>query len=148
MYIDSVGLFWYVRWKTVAEAILNLFFSILLAKYFNMGIYGIVLGTIISNLFTNFWWEPYVVYSKVFHKSIFSYYYDYLKIVVVLFICSVLTVLATSLIDVSILGFIGKGIITVLITIGVFVAFNFRSDEFKYFIELIGSIVKKVLVRG
>lgn len=148
MYIDSAGLFWYVRWKTVAEAILNLFFSIILAKYFNMGIYGIVLGTIISNLFTNFWWEPYVVYSKVFHKSIFSYYYDYLKIFIVLIICSILTIFATSFFNVSIIGFILKGLVTVVITVVIFIIFNFRSDEFKYFIELLSSIARKVLVRG
>ena len=148
IYIDSVGLFWYVRWKTVAEAALNLFFSIVLAKYCNLGIYGIVLGTIISNLFTNFWWEPYVVYSKVFNKSIFNYYKEYAKIFGVLVLCAVLTVWATSFINVSLIGFILKGIVTVGISLIVFVSFNFRSSEFAYFKELFCSILNKLFSRG
>ena len=89
-----------------------------------------------------------MVYSKVFNKRIFNYYKEYAKIFGVLVLCAVLTVWATSFINVSLIGFILKGIVTVGISLIVFVSFNFRSSEFAYFKELFCSILNKLFSRG
>ena len=58
---DSLGVFWYDRYKAVAEAIINLIVSVILAQY--MGTAGVLLGTVISTLTTSAWVEPYMLYK-------------------------------------------------------------------------------------
>ncbi|MCM1134495.1 MAG: oligosaccharide flippase family protein [Clostridium sp.] len=57
---DGMGLYWYDRYKPIAEALLNLVVSIALVGRF--GIAGVVTGTIVSTLLTNFWVEPLVFF--------------------------------------------------------------------------------------
>ena len=52
---DAMGLFWYDRYKPLAEAAINLIASICLAKQW--GIAGVFIGTFISNMMTGFWWN-------------------------------------------------------------------------------------------
>lgn len=54
-----MGLFWYDRYKSIAEGIVNLIVSVLLVRRFEVA--GIFLGTIVSTLTTSFWVEPYVL---------------------------------------------------------------------------------------
>lgn len=56
---DGKGLFWHDRYKPFFEVVLNLGISVLLAPRY--GIDGVVAGTILSSLLTNFWVEPYVL---------------------------------------------------------------------------------------
>ncbi|CUR63291.1 lipopolysaccharide biosynthesis protein [Leuconostoc gasicomitatum] len=60
-YTNAYGLYWYERWKPLFEAIVNFIVSFLLVKYTNLGIAAVLLGTIVSNLLVNFWWEPWIV---------------------------------------------------------------------------------------
>ena len=53
---DSLGLFWFDRYKSIANALLNIVFSIVLAK--ECGAFGVFLGTLFSTLLTSFWVEP------------------------------------------------------------------------------------------
>ena len=54
-----MGLFWYDRYKSIAEGIVNLIVSVILVRRFEVA--GIFLGTIVSTLTTSFWVEPYVL---------------------------------------------------------------------------------------
>ena len=56
-----MGLFWYDRYKAIAEALLNLSISILLVLHF--GIVGIFIGTFCSTVLTSVWVEPYIIYK-------------------------------------------------------------------------------------
>jgi hypothetical protein len=58
---DSLGVFWYDRYKAVAEAVINLVVSVILAQFF--GTAGVLLGTVISTLTTSAWVEPYMLYK-------------------------------------------------------------------------------------
>lgn len=57
---NALGLFWYDRYKPLAESAINLFASLILVRKY--GVTGIILGTIISCLTTVFWVEPYVLF--------------------------------------------------------------------------------------
>ncbi|MDT2391071.1 lipopolysaccharide biosynthesis protein [Enterococcus avium] len=56
-FINAYGLAWYARKRPILEAIANLFFSLTFLKVFNLGILGVVFGTIVSSLFIGFWYE-------------------------------------------------------------------------------------------
>ena len=58
------GLFKQVKPKCIAEAIINLTVSLFMVGPLKMGIYGVLLGTFISNITTNFWYEPYLLFKK------------------------------------------------------------------------------------
>lgn len=77
---DAMGLFYKDRYRPIAETIINLVVSIILAK--RIGITGIFLGTIISGLLTSFWLEPYILFRYGFKetKKMKEYYYNYGKL--------------------------------------------------------------------
>lgn len=57
---DGMGLYWYDRYKPFFEVTINLTVSLLLVKKYSIA--GVLLGTIVSSLLTNFWVEPYVLF--------------------------------------------------------------------------------------
>ena len=73
---DSLGLFWYDRYKSVVWALLNLVLSILLVG--QMGVVGVFLGTFISTMATAFWIEPYVLYKYRLKVSSRIYFVRYI----------------------------------------------------------------------
>lgn len=81
---ESMGLFWYDRYKAVAEAILNLVISVLLVTKF--GVAGIFAGTFCSTVLTSVWVEPYVIYKYRLEKPVtefFTKYVGYLGVMAV-----------------------------------------------------------------
>ncbi len=56
-----LGLFWYDRYKALAEAAINIAASILLAL--RLGVLGVIIGTAISTLTTCLWVEPYILFK-------------------------------------------------------------------------------------
>ncbi len=69
---NSLGLFWYDRYKSIAEAAINLVVSIALAV--QLGTLGVFIGTFVSTVTTSLWVEPYVLYKYHFHASVKPYY--------------------------------------------------------------------------
>ena len=72
---ESMGLFWYDRYKSIIEAFLNLITSILFVLHF--GITGVFMGTITSTVLTSLWVEPYVLYKYRFQKSAVPFFLKY-----------------------------------------------------------------------
>lgn len=132
LYIDTCGLFWPVRWKTGVEAIVNLSSSLLFAGALHMGIQGVMLGNIASNILVNIWWEPYIVYRYKFHLSLRNYFKKFfvyfLLFVTIYSLCeSISTLLPDDLI-----GFIFKICAVILVT-NLVILFLFRKTvEFGY----------------
>ncbi|MCD8014037.1 MAG: lipopolysaccharide biosynthesis protein [Lachnospiraceae bacterium] len=79
---DSLGLFWYDRYKSIAEAVVNLTVSIVLALRF--GTAGVFWGTFISTVTTSLWVEPYVLYKHCLKAPVRSYFAKYAKYAAVL----------------------------------------------------------------
>lgn len=73
---DSLGLFWYDRYKSVFEAAINLIASVFLALKF--GAAGVFLGTFISTVTTSLWVEPYVLYKYHLKTSVWQYFRLYI----------------------------------------------------------------------
>ena len=77
MFHDACGLFWYDRYKPLAESVINLIASVYLAKEY--GIVGVLYGNIISTMLTCFWIEPYVLFRYGIKYPLTSYYKDYFE---------------------------------------------------------------------
>ncbi len=81
---DSMGLFWYDRYKAIAEAVINLVVSLLLGKIF--GTAGVFLGTMISTITTSLWVEPYMLYKHILQMSCRGYFLKYFRYAAVTFL--------------------------------------------------------------
>lgn len=64
-FTNSFGLFWHQRWKSLFEAGLNFILSLLFLTVFQLGVNGVLLGTILSSIIVVVWYEPYVIYRHV-----------------------------------------------------------------------------------
>lgn len=141
--IDTCGLFWPIRWKSFIEATINLAVSILLAATFNLGINGVIIGTIISNITTNIWWEPYTVYKHTFHKPVKEYFVLFIKyftvFIAIYLICeSLFYFLPTRLV-----GFLFKVCIALVLPNVVMVLIFHKTDEYQY----LKNIARNIRIR-
>ena len=100
-----------------------------------IGIIGVVLGTIISSVFTVFWREPYILYNYEFKESVLDYWKTVVKFVFVLFIIGGVLFELDKIIVISngIVNFCFKGLfIVVFYAIFLLVVYG-KSEELKYY---------------
>ena len=76
-------------WAAWAELTMNLAITLLLAPTY--GIVGILLGKIISFSIISFFWKPYYLFSRGFHKSVWEYWRGMTGYYVLLVLFSALT---------------------------------------------------------
>ena len=131
------------RYAPLCEAIINLGTSIFLVR--KIGITGVFVGTFISNIMVIFWTKPYVVYKYVFDRKLIEYfkmYFRYLVIAVIpLIVTSYMTKNIKKNFDVG--SFISNCFINIVIINIIYFIIFFRSEEFKYFLNIIIKTVKK-----
>lgn len=144
---DTYGMFKQLKFKCVAEAIINLVVSLLFVGPVKMGIYGVLLGTFVSNITTNFWYEPYLLYTKKFHVRMYKYFAQFAEYMGITFlsagcsywICNYCIVLTGWI------GFIFKAIVVCAFINVLYFILYARTEEFKYLWRIIkAKIVKPV----
>ncbi len=138
---DATGLYWEDRYKPIAEALINIIASLILVKV--CGTIGIFIGTFISTMTTCFWCEPYILYKYSFKMNIKKYLIQYLRYTLIFIVTGIIIVLLCSLINfVSIISIILKACICLIGINLIFIAVFYKTEEFKYFQNLIISIIK------
>lgn len=88
LFRDATGAFYNDRWKPLIEGILNLILSLMLVK--SIGVTGVIIATIITNLVICHIVEPWVLYKNVFHKNPVQYYivnYIFIGLFIVMIMC-------------------------------------------------------------
>lgn len=123
------------KYSPIIEAVINIGTSVVLAKF--IGLPGVILGTIISCLCTNFWWEPLVITRKSLTMNLKDYFSMYFKYTITGIILCVVTVFANSLIPCG--GFMLFGIrllVTVLIPV-VSLCFIYRKNEYFLYYKMV-----------
>lgn len=68
-YIVAYELFGRLKIKSIIEAGTNLIVSLLLVVVFKLGIMGVLIGTLLSNIVINYYWESKIVMSDALHAS-------------------------------------------------------------------------------
>lgn len=146
--IDSIknaaGLYKPDRFIPIIAAVVNLVLSIILVK--SLGISGVLIGTLVSTLLFSFWIKPMLVYKHIFKKYVLEYFIDiFLKISSIIgcgFICWIIgDSLFTSY---TILNFIGRLGICIIIPNILIIIFSFKTKEFKYILNIVKPILNKV----
>lgn len=129
-FINSSGLFVKDKIRTILEAGLNLVISVILAK--KIGITGVIIGTIISNLLTSWWRVPYLAYKYIFERSCIEYFKKYFQWTIVTVVGYIGIEYVCNMFPNTILYFIIKTVICVIGFNGLFLICFGRTDEFKY----------------
>jgi len=140
---DAAGIFWEDRWKAVIEAVVNLFVSIMLAKF--IGINGIFIGTIVSTIVAPLWVEPKVLYKYYFKKNVWDYFKRYIIDALIMVVVGCLTFFICSFIpDGGIWLLIAKFAVCGVVSCGLLILAYLPTKEFKECFAMAKSFVKNI----
>ncbi|HKL57373.1 MAG TPA: hypothetical protein VJ854_03155 [Sphaerochaeta sp.] len=142
---DSLGLFWYDRYKSLLQAAINLVVSILLARRF--GVLGVLVGASVSVLATSFWIEPYVVFRFGFDKPLGQYFFQYLGYTLVTLVAGFATYFTLSLITIpnTIIRFSVSFLAVITVPNVVYLLFFHRLSLFKEVLAIVKRLSKREL---
>ena len=139
---DAFGLYWKGRYKPIVEVIINLVASIILVKYF--GLAGVLLGTLLSNILVNFWWEALIVFKNVFKKSIKYYIFMFVKyfamtlcIIIIVGIIDKIIIIKYQLLDM-----IFKILISLIVQFILYYIIFYKKEEFIFYKSIALRILK------
>ncbi len=150
-YKDAAGIYYEDRFVPIIESVLNIVFSIIFVELF--GMVGIFIGTFMSSLIVVFYSLPYFVYKKVFNRNILEYYKLYLKYAFVAFVSVVLSHILFDfaserlMITSDIIQLIVAIITVILIPNIMYLILFVKTNEFKYFFDLLKTFLSKILRR-
>ena len=145
---DVIGLFQKMKWRPIIGAALNITISIVLVQ--KMGIYGVVLGTIISQLLSAFAIDPYIICKYGFKntKYILDYYVTSVCFVAELVIAGLVCWFMNQNIFVGhgMGSFVVHSILTGVTTVGTIMLFNGRNKVFQKIIARVLNNIKSIAV--
>lgn len=139
---DAYGLFWHDRYKPIAESVINLVVSAVLAIPF--GTAGILLGTFVSTMTVCFWVEPLVLFRHGFRAPVWPYFREYaLNTLLTLVTGAAAWWVCKALPGEGLLLFLAK--MAVCATGGnlFYLLVYHRREEFRYFVELFSGLLRR-----
>ena len=141
-YKDAAGMWHEDRWRPLVVSITNLGLNLLMVQY--IGLFGILLSTVISMLFVGMPWLLYNLFTVIFHRNAFEFILRTLWYVVVTVISCVIFYWLCSYITIDgVIGFIVKGIVVFVGANFVFLVSTFKLQEFTQTKEMALKIVKR-----
>lgn len=134
LFRDATGTFYKDRWKPIVEGVINVCLSILFVKVFPVqyNIVGVIVATIITNLFICHIVEPHVLYKYAFKTSARSYYIsNYIYMLVFL---GALAALHFCMVDIDNqwLQLLANGSIAVALALGVCLVIVLVNKNFRH----------------
>ena len=146
IYKSTMGLFRYGQYALFFTAVLNLIGDFILgAKY---GIFGIFLATALARLFTNTWYEPYVIFKYGFKRKFSEYLIRYIIYLLIL--------LLTGGICFKICSYIAMGgwlqlflklLVCILVPNLIFLIVFFKRSEFQFIKNRVLDLGRKLFLR-
>lgn len=135
-YRDAYGLYWQDRYKPLLEITINLTVSV--ALVFRMGVAGVFWGTVISNVSTCIWIEPYILFKYAFHKGSGKYFRCFLQYIAATVAVGCMTAwLCRGILAVTVAGFVRKCLTCFAVSNLLFFLLFCRKEEFQYMIRVI-----------
>lgn len=141
---DVCGHFVQLKRKNIWEALLNIVFSSFFLFVCHWGIAGILLGTFCSDLCTNFWFEPFLLYTR-FQKDVKDYFIRYFLYIVTWILGSLFSLWVCQCISVEngILNFLIHGLVCTLVLNTCFFVLWGRCKEFQFLKSVLLHFLKK-----
>lgn len=143
-YRSTMGLFIYGKFRPVASAIINIVVSVILARY--IGVLGVLLGTTITRITTNVWYDPIIIFKYGFKRNVFLYYKTYFKYFITLIIMIILTGSILELIPNTggLISFLIKAFVCSGVTILLIIIIFYKTKELKFLVNVIKELILKI----
>lgn len=139
---DATGTFYHDRWKPLAEGLSNLVLSILFVQW--IGVTGVIVATIITNLVICHIVEPWVLYKNAFGTSPVKYYVKNYVMMALFSACLVLMDLCKQEFESHWKAFFTNGVISVGISALVcVVVLCFNQSLTKHLLKVFKQRLKK-----
>ncbi len=141
---EAMGIYHEDRFRPLAEGLVNLAVSIILAPHLEL--VGVLIGTICSHLFVNMWIEPLVLYRNGFGRKTASYFISYTVYLLSLVgVCAVTMLLSSWIAVTSFWMLIVKAVVVgvVSLTLIIIVSLILNKKEFLYYLDLFKKIIKR-----
>ncbi|XZO08074.1 hypothetical protein ABU186_01015 [Weissella paramesenteroides] len=135
-YITAYSLFWPLRYKSLIEAGVNLAVSLFLVVNCQMGVNGVLIGTIVANVVINFIWEGWIVQRLALDNQTAHYFWSLTRVTIFTIIIVVLgTILKQEVMNHSIFVqlLLLSGIYVVLMVLIVLLFLKFMPESRQLF---------------
>lgn len=145
-FISAYGLYVKDGKRAIIEAIVNIVSSLIYLIVFNMGIAGVVLGNITSNILVN-WYEPYIIFKYGMHQNeklltVFKNFVIYM-ITCITFMFAIYKIVSIFNINILLVNILVKGLIAVTLSlIGFYLLFK-NNECFKYTLVILKKYLTK-----
>lgn len=137
-----MGLFHDDRYKSIVEALLNLFLSVVLGR--RWGITGILAGTLASTLSLPFWIEPLGLYRYGLKQTAGKYFKDYLLHLVLTVAAGALTVFLCGGTGEGIFGFLHKGVCCILVPHMIYLPVYWHREECRFLRARVSGLLASI----
>lgn len=130
-YRFTTDLFNRAKWVMMVASLLNVVLSILLGKLMKLD--GILLATALARLLSTFWYEAKILYMDYFKQNFVKFIYVEIKnLIFMSLICIAVYSVTTLISNQNIMYVIFKFIITIFLTLVIYLIKYYRSKEFIY----------------
>lgn len=139
---QTFGHFVQLQKMCIWEAIINFVASLIYLKVFNLGIMGVLLGTFTSNLLTNWWIEPLVLFRRL-NVSWLIYFVTFIKYLAVVLLTDGFCYCISSELfkNNSWINLVFIGIITVIGYVVLVIMLFYKSEEFAYIVGILKTYI-------
>lgn len=150
IYKDALGLWHEDRFRPLLSSLVNLCLNLLFVQ--KIGLYGIILSTIVSELTFSLLWAPRVLFQNYFKFPILQYYKKLIKYTVTTILCGGVSVVACEIMRMhvgklfgegSIISFFVRAVFACLICNALYLIIYGRCEEFKMIKSVARQILKK-----
>ena len=138
---DAAGLWYADRIRPYASMATNLVFSLVLVQF--IGIYGVVTATILAFLISLPWANS-VLFKNLFNRSGVSNLFAVARYFVVTAISCALAYYICTFCPSGVLGIGLRLIISVVVSLSLFILLFFKTEEFGYVVKMAKGILKKI----
>ena len=140
-YKDAAGIWHEDRFRPLIEALTNLCLNLIMVKY--IGLFGILLSTILSMVVVGMPWLTYNLFTEIFKRSAKEFIIDLFKYMLITAISSVVCYWGCSYINIEgIFGLLLKGFVVMLLANGIYFICFCKTKEFsevkKLALKLVG----------
>ena len=144
-YKDAAGIWNRDKYRTLTVALVNLVMSIALVNV--IGIYGVLLATVLSKLLIGTPWILYNLFAEVFKDGLMQYTRRLLYYTVVVFGASLATFFICQYIGAGFTGLIIRAVVCVIVSNIIFYAAFRTLPEFDYSFSFFKGYANKILKR-
>lgn len=137
-YRQSMGLFTQGKMRPVISAVLNIAFSIPFAIYW--GVAGVLLGTLVTRLTTNAWFDPYIVFRRGLGLSPWIYFRSYFSKALILVVTWIVCAWIGEMIYFpGLIGVMVLGLVTLAFSATMLLVPYWRTAECRYIVNVVAN---------